>query len=135
MARARYIVVGGTLALLNCVHRPSKPAEQAGAGCLPETKPAIVVEIRDATTGAALAQLARGVVQHGAYSDSLIAARSESSDPTTMYARRAANERPGTYDVWVERVGYRDWHAYGVRVGAGPCGVSTVQLQARLRRL
>ena len=138
MLRTRYLIIVGTLVVVGCVRRPgrhSDGSEPAGAGCLAEIKPAIVVEIRDARTGAAVAQLARGVVQDGAYSDSLIAAAWESPDPTTMFARRAANERLGLYDVRVERAGYRSWRAQDIRVGADHCGVRTVRLQARLEPL
>ena len=138
MIRAHCIVLVGTLVVLSCVRRAPdyrESPEASGAGCLAEIKPAVIVEIRDEKTGAPLAQLARGVVQDGAYSDSLVAARSESTDPTTMYARRAANERHGTYEVRLERIGYRNWQAHGVRVGIGHCGVHTVWLHARLRAL
>lgn len=138
MTRPLYIALLGTLVLLSCLPRrnsPATPAEPLGAGCLAEIKPAIIVEIRDARTGVPLAQLARGVVQDRAYGDSLIPAGWESQDPTTMYARRAANERPGTYEVRLERPGYHRWQAHRIRVHAGQCGVQTVRLQARLRPL
>ena len=43
-------------------------------------------------------------------------------------------ERPGVYDVLVQKPGYEDWTAENVRVRDGTCNVQTIDLQARLER-
>jgi hypothetical protein len=44
-------------------------------------------------------------------------------------------ERPGRYDVVVQKSGYRKWVQTGVQVGRNSCGVEPVMLQAQLERL
>ena len=95
--------------------------------------PAIVVEIRDAQTGTPLADSAWGVVIDGEFSDSLRAVIPVSP---SLVERRAADEREGTYTVFVSRPGYRNWSVSGVRVGPGrTCSVRTARLSAMLVRL
>src|SRR5688572_11785811 len=94
--------------------------------------PAIVVEIRDARTGAPVANGARGAVHDGPYTDSLTPYEGIGLDPTTLVSRRAADERPGTYAVEVNHPGYRTWSVAGVRAVAGTCGVRTRRISASL---
>ena len=94
--------------------------------------PAIVVEIRNARTGAPLASGAKGAVHDGSYVDSLIPYEGIGLDPTALISRRAADERPGTYAVEVNHPGYRTWSVGGVRAVAGKCGVSTHRISASL---
>lgn len=103
--------------------------------CTAEMVPAIVVEIRDARTGAALAYGARGVVRDGAYADSLRPAASSSADLRDLYSRAAAHERAGTYVVEVAHEGYATWTASGVRVPDEVCHVETAELRADLQPL
>jgi hypothetical protein len=106
----------------------------ASGGCSASLQPAIEVEIRDARTSVPLAGLARGIVRDGAYVDSLMPAAFLSPDDVagSMISRQAALERPGTYMVLIERVGYRPWVAVGVQVDGSACHVKTRRLQARL---
>lgn len=101
------------------------------AACLPVVRPAIEVEVRDEVTDAFRADSARGVVQDGAYTDSLHIVRYNGPEIVPS-ALGAAYERPGTYSIHIERVGYRPWDTTGVRVLADECGASPVQLVARL---
>jgi hypothetical protein len=50
-----------------------------------------------------------------------------------LYSRRAADERPGTYDVEVQHIGYQPWTTTGVRVDRGECHVGTRTLRAALK--
>lgn len=96
--------------------------------------PAIVVEIRDARTGAPLANDARGAVHDGAYVDSLTPyeGTGTGAGPLVLFSRRAADERPGNYSVEVNHPGYRAWTLAGVRAIAGKCGVKTRRISASL---
>lgn len=100
--------------------------------CTASVEPAIVVEIRDAQTGVPLAQHATGAVRDGAFLDSL-RPYGFIGDPSSMYSRRAADERPGRYEVEVHLPGYKAWTVRDVRVVDGGCHVRTVTLQASLQ--
>ena len=102
--------------------------------CPEVISPAVVVEIRDARTGAPLANDARGAVHDGAYVDSLTPyeGTGTGAGPLLLISRRAADERAGTYSVEVNHPGYRTWTLAGVRAVAGQCGVKTRRLSASL---
>ena len=102
-----------------------------GTVCPQSVEPAIRVEVRDAATGAAAAEDATGFVRDGAYTDSL---RVTGGDSSGAFIMSAAEERAGTYDVFIEKAGYRNWMQSGVRVRSGECNVMTVTLQAQLER-
>ena len=93
--------------------------------CTTNFAPAVVVEIRDSTTGAPLAQGARGAVQEGTFIDSL--------RPLSSTTLQAAGERPGIYTVTVVHPGYSQWLRTDVHVQRGECHVQTVTLQALLQ--
>ena len=96
-------------------------------------EPAIVVEIRDARTGAAIAADAQGTVTDGTYSDQLTPYEGGLEGPSSLFSRRAALERPGTYAVHVTHAGYMPWNASGVAVSRGECHVRTQRLHANLQ--
>jgi hypothetical protein len=104
--------------------------------CPAMISPAIVVEIRDARTGAPLANDARGAVHDGAYVDSLVPYEGTGggAGPLILSSRRAADERPGTYSVEVNHPGYRGWTVAGVRASKGKCGVETHRIAASLEQ-
>ena len=104
------------------------------ATCTGVIVPGIIVEIRDAADGKAIADLAAGIVQDGAFTDSLRPAESSSSQLADLYSRQSAFERPGTYAVHVERAGYSSWDTAGIVVTKEVCHVSTVRLNAALSR-
>ena len=99
--------------------------------------PAIIVEMRDARTGAPLAGLAVGTVRDGAYIDSLRPhSYLDASELTgTMLSRQAAHERSGRYTVEVERPGYQRWTRSDVRVRDADCHVQTQTLRAQLQAI
>jgi hypothetical protein len=105
-----------------------------GYSCPAVISPAIVVEIRDARTGAPLANDARGAVREGAYVDSLTPyeGTAAGAGPLVFFSRRAADERPGNYSVEVNHAGYRAWTLAGVRAVSGQCGVKTRRVSASL---
>ena len=90
--------------------------------------PYLSVEVRDAQTGASAAEGATGTASDGAFMDPLNA-----FDNLVMYPE--TYERPGVYDVLVQKSGYKDWTAENVRVRSGACNVRTVDLEARLERI
>lgn len=94
--------------------------------CTDEARPTLSVEVRDARTGAPAAQGARGIIREGTYSDSLRAATE-----TLLFAQNTC-ERPGTYDVTVEKAGYLAWTERGVQVAADACHVCSRTITARL---
>lgn len=100
--------------------------------CPTVLKPAIVVDVKDAETGRAVAQGAYGTVREGVYVDSLRPYSLLSADPATLISLQAALGRPGEYAVSVERNGYRPWTVAGIRVSASACGPRTVTLHANL---
>lgn len=105
-----------------------------GYSCPAVMSPAIVVEIRDARTGAPLANDARGAVHDGAYVDSLTPyeGTGTGAGPLLLISRRAADERAGTYSVQVTHPGYLTWTLGGVRAVVGQCGVKTHRLSVSL---
>lgn len=101
-------------------------------GCTLIAVPGVVVEIRDGADGTPLAATAHGVVQEGAYTDSL---RLDGNPEPDALVRSAAYERPGVYRVTVEHEGYAEWRREQARVRSGDCHVQTVHLQAQLQRV
>ena len=89
--------------------------------------PYLTVEVRDAQTGAPAAEGATGTATDGTFTDPL-----NTFDNLVMYPE--TYERPGVYDVLVQKPGYEDWTAENVRVRDGECNVQTVDLEARLER-
>jgi hypothetical protein len=117
-----------------CIAGCHNPLGGGGTLCPAMINPAIVVEIRDARTGAALANDARGAVHDGAYVDSLVPYEGTGSGagPLLLSSRRAADERPGNYSIEINHAGYHTWTLGGVRAVAGQCGVKTRRLSALL---
>jgi hypothetical protein len=128
----RRLVIALSAGLAGCSARASVPPTHDRRDCTASLEPAIVVEVRDARTGAALAAGARGAVRDGTFVDSLTPYQSATADPRDMYSRRAANERPGVYAVEVRQSGYRPWDTSGVRVPRDVCHVRTQRLRALL---
>ena len=101
------------------------------AACTEEVRPGVVVEIRDAFDGLALAAEARGGVQAGDFVDSLRPYGSVGNG--TLVSRAAADERPGDYRVTVEHEGYAAWEG-AAHVRRDACHVETVFLSVYLHR-
>lgn len=87
----------------------------------------LTIVVTDSSSGAPLGGVETIVeVRDGAYVDTLPAFGNEFS---------GAGERPGTYSVKVQRLGYRVWQSEGIRVRADECHVIPVRLTARLQPL
>ncbi len=128
---ARLVTVVALVILTGC----ENPFVEDVIVCPTYVSPAIVVEIRDARTGAPLANGATGAVHDGAYVDSLVPHGSTGPGIETLVSMSAAYGRAGTYDVEVNRAGYRSWTVAGVRVTRETCGVRTRQVSASLEPL
>ena len=76
--------------------------------------PAVEVEVRYAATEEPAWWGTRGIVQEGTFIDSLIAASDFPEDSTIPYLLAAAFDRPGTYDVTVEKTGFKTVHVTDV---------------------
>ena len=103
--------------------------------CNTVVDPAIEVFITDSVTGEPRAGPARGVVEEGAYSDSLrLGGGNTGSDGRVVWISRvAAHDRVGIYTVRIVADGYLDWQRTGVpALDWGHCGITTVTLYARL---
>lgn len=92
----------------------------------------VTVEVLDSATGRAAAHGAAGWVRDGVYIDSLRILGFAGPDSTTASLMGAAEERPGTYEVFIRKSGYLDWRRAGVFARGGECGVSTARTTARL---
>ena len=113
--------LGLVLALAACVKGVAAPV----AYCTAPQSIAIEVSALDSISQVSVADSARGVVQSGSYLDSMRLA----------YGVLLGGNKLGTYQVTIDRPGYREWIRADVRVTQqGPCGnVIPVQLTARLQ--
>jgi hypothetical protein len=100
--------------------------------CTDESRPAIVVEIRNRVSDEYLSVVPKGVVRDGAFEDSLVTA-GETLEATRVATMSAAHERAGTYLVQLEADGYLPWDTSNVRVFADECHVITEEFIARLQ--
>lgn len=96
--------------------------------CTLEAVPGIVVEIRNARNGELVADNALVIARDGAFVDS--AAVTGTSSPVPL-----AHERPGTYQVTVQKEGFQPWTARSVVVKDGSCHVKTAKITARIEPL
>jgi hypothetical protein len=100
--------------------------------CTANVAQSIVVEVRDAATGAPRAAGASGTVRDGGFTYALQPWGYDGSTPGNLLSLAGPYERAGTYAVVLQRPGYRDWSASGVRVTKGDCHVRTITLRASL---
>jgi len=105
-----------------------------GYNCTASIEPAIVAEIRDAVTGTPLALGATAVVRDGAYVDTLTPYERLDATEESLYSRRGAEERPGSYSVEVRHPGYVTWTTSGVGAGRGKCHVETKRVRVGMVR-
>lgn len=102
----------------------------SSTACTASVEPGLLLDIRDATTNAPIAEGTTGTVTDGAYSDSLVPWGNDASGiPLTL---AAAHERPGTYEVWVERAGYQPTTFVTPHIGSNECHVETLRLSVSL---
>ena len=94
--------------------------------CLPNLSPGITVRALEAGTGTNVTDGAQGRVAEGTYADSLRPAEVDGAGRVLLLS--AADERAGTYEVFVERPGYQAVSRSAVEVREGDCHVHTVAL-------
>ena len=111
---------------LACCHEPFR----GFCGAPPSI--AVMVVVNDSVTGVSLADSTHGIAQAGTYIDSLRLI----NPPLDPPPRLEGGSRTGTYQVVLDRVGYREWTRNGIVVSQqGPCGnVIPVHLVALLQR-
>ncbi len=109
---------------VGCSHEITHPI----GWCLATRPIAVIVAVNDSVSGVSVTDSARGVAQVGAEVDSL---RLSTSPP-----RLLGGTKLGTYQVIIDRPGYREWSRSGVVVSQqGACGNPIpVQLVALLQR-
>jgi uncharacterized heparinase superfamily protein len=113
--RAFLCLTGVSLVLAGCGTDPEF--------CTGSIEPAITVRALAAGSGENVTNGAQGTVSEDSYSDSL---RPALFDPAQRVMQlRAADERPGTYGLWVERDGYQAVSLSGIEVTMGECHVNT----------
>jgi hypothetical protein len=90
----------------------------AACGGDAESRPGIVVEIRDAQTGAPAWYDAVVITTDGAYADTVQASLLgfPPSARDSVVGLWTARDRPGTYDVRITHPGYEPWEREGIRV-------------------
>jgi hypothetical protein len=94
--------------------------------CTDSVEPAITLVALDGFTGENVTEGAQGTVSEGTFVDSLRPALFEEQRVLRL---RAADERPGTYDLFVERDGYQAVSLSGIEVSMGKCHVNTVAME------
>jgi hypothetical protein len=114
-------VTGFTLMVAACGTGPD--------ACTASVEPAITVVARAADTGENVTDGAQGTVSEDTYVDSL---RPAEFDQQRVLLLRAADERAGTYDLWLERDGYQAVSLSGIEVSSGECHVNTVSMEITL---
>lgn len=95
----------------------------SGPICTAEARPGIAITVEHSTTADSI-QGALAIAEDGAFVDS---ARSGVAGVAGL-----AYERPGTYEVSVQKDGFSTWSRSSVEVTEGECHVKTVRLTAKL---
>jgi hypothetical protein len=98
--------------------------------CTTDIVPAITVRALDAATGENVTDGARGTVSEGAYADSLRPAEFDVTQRALLLI--GADERPGTYALFLERDGYQAVSLGGLEAREGECHVETVELNVTM---
>ncbi len=96
--------------------------------CTTDFRYGLAVEVRDAVTGAAIADGARLIARDGDYVETV-----EGPPISGLPYLQAAGERPGRYALTVQKAGYQEWTRTNVFVRDGGCHVLEVRLEARLQ--
>ena len=100
--------------------------------CTTELRYGLVVLVRDAATGAPAGHGATATAQDGAYVETLHFNGGPGSADSLSFV--GAGERPGRYEVRVNKTGYQPWSRRGIQVKSDACHVQPVMLEARLER-
>lgn len=118
------------IALLWVLLLPGCEAIVSDPICAASVEPAVVVEVRNARTDAPEADSALGVLRDGDYVDTMrVSGVAPDGTPLSL---QGAMERAGTYDVRIEKDGFRPWSRENVTVESGDCGPQTRRFSAEL---
>ena len=98
--------------------------------CTLDIIPAITVRALAAGTGENVTHGAQGSVSEGTYVDSLRPAQIDIAQRVLLLS--GADERPGTYDLFVERDGYQAVSLGGLEARPGECHVKTVEVNVTM---
>ena len=101
--------------------------------CTDSIEPAITVRALEAGTGQNVTDGAQGTVSEDTYVDSLRPAHFDAAQRVLLL--RAADERPGTYGLFLERDGYQSVSLSGIEVTMGECHVNTVPVNVTFVRI
>ena len=101
-------------------------------GCTEMLVAGLAVEVRDAVTGEPAAAGATAMIRDGSYEEMLLVGGVPFPPPPDAVIMSGAWERPGTYDIKVEKPGYTTWSRSGVEVTHDDCHVLTVRVLADL---
>jgi hypothetical protein len=115
-----------------CLVAGTLSACQDPGACTADIRPAVEVEVRDAVGGEHLSVTPRGVARDGTFEDSLRVGSTTLSIPPLVVSMVGADERAGTYLVWLEAEGYQAWDTSGIQVFRDECHVQTVRFTAAL---
>lgn len=127
-ARIALVVLVSAIVLPACALLGDDPDEQIA--CPAVVAPAVVVEVRNATTGDPEAGDAEGRLIDGDFNESMrVGASNSEGIPVTL---EGAYERPGTYTVLIEKEGFESWSRSGVQAEEDECGVVTERITAEL---
>ena len=102
------------ITMVACTSKSSSP--RLGGPLCPEmiNEPGVIVQIRDAVTNEPAGEGATGTVRDGNYEETMQPYFQLATDGTPLPSLAGAFDRPGTYDVLVQKPGYADWSAQGV---------------------
>jgi hypothetical protein len=115
------------------LHVPAQAVlvEVETVACTLEARAGILVSPRDSITGELLMQSTRAFARQGSFADSIRVPDDWKGKVDFIPLTR---ERPGVYEVGIDRPGYRSWRATGIRVAKDACHVIPVRLTAKLLR-
>jgi len=120
--RIAVVTIGlGSLVLGACSTEPN---------CTDSSEPAITVRAIDGFTGENVTDGAAGTVSEDAFVDSLRPALWETDG--RVLKLRGADERAGSYDLWIEREGYQAVSILGIEVTRNECHVNTVDMNVTM---
>lgn len=115
----------------SCGRRAGADSAAPLKACNAEAYPGIVVDVRDSITQAPLHSATLRIFSEGHIVDTA----QSLGIPGAQTSLAGVYERPGTYDIAVERSGYSPWRRDNIRVLRGECHVVPVRLLAYLGAL
>lgn len=103
-----------------------------GGSCIAGINYAVIVELYDQDADTLLLAGGRGVIRDGDFTDSLKSTIRNQDGDIVGYV--AGLGRPGTYDLTVERDGFRAVERRGIVAHGNRCGVITTQVRVDMEQ-